>query len=242
MRLRSSDWLVDRPKLTTPLQPGHTVVLYQLLEARWPSVLTWVSGSLLLCFMSASMCSPVSWVHEAITTILFFSSSIVSCPCNINPPLAVAATCSDNLPIPTNGTIAYTGGSTNNRPVGATASYTCTTGYTLSGDTTRTCGIDGVWSGSTPTCQSKWNELCIVCLFSISSPIQVTALSYPHWWMGWLCTVVDPLTSHLSSLVLCTPVTLATLSLEVLSLKAPPGPVWVEGDGMGHLQLVKVSS
>ena len=36
------------------------------------------------------------------------------------------------------------------------ANYTCNTGYTLSGDTTRTCGSDRVWSGSDPTCNGEW--------------------------------------------------------------------------------------
>ncbi len=47
------------------------------------------------------------------------------------------------------------------RSVGTVATYTCDTGYTLSGDTTRTCGSAGVWSGSAPTCQGK--EYKLVC-------------------------------------------------------------------------------
>ncbi|XP_064386377.1 sushi, von Willebrand factor type A, EGF and pentraxin domain-containing protein 1-like isoform X2 [Halichondria panicea] len=70
---------------------------------------------------------------------------------NLVAPTSV--TCSDNLLAPTNGGITYAGGSTDNRPVGATATYSCITGYTLNGGTTRTCGSDGEWSGSTPTCQ-----------------------------------------------------------------------------------------
>ncbi len=54
--------------------------------------------------------------------------------------------------------------------------------------------------------------------------------------------MLDPLTTDQSALVLHTPATLATLSLEVLSLQVvPPGPVGLAGSGMGHLQLVKVS-
>ncbi len=49
--------------------------------------------------------------------------------------------------------------------------------------------------------------------------------------------MLDPLTIDLSSLVLHSPATLATLSLEI-----PPGSVGLEGAGVGHLQLVKVSS
>ena len=33
---------------------------------------------------------------------------------------------------------------------GTVATYTCNSLYTLNGDSTRTCGSDGSWSGSTP--------------------------------------------------------------------------------------------
>ena len=131
--------------------------------------------------------------------------------------------CSD-LPSLTNGDIDYGGaGSTNSRPVDTVATYTGDTGYTLNGDTTRTCGSDGVWSGLASTCQGKRNGLCTVCLLSVSSPIQLTALTY-HWpTEGLITALLDPLITDLSSLAPYTPVTLATLSLEV-----PPGSVWVE--------------
>ncbi len=53
----------------------------------------------------------------------------------------------------TNGVINYNMGSP--RPVNTVATYTCNNGYTLRGDTTRTCGSDGQWSGNDPTCQGK---------------------------------------------------------------------------------------
>ena len=34
----------------------------------------------------------------------------------------------------------------------STATYTCNTGYQLTGNSTRTCQFDGTWSGSSPTC------------------------------------------------------------------------------------------
>ncbi|XP_064386661.1 sushi, von Willebrand factor type A, EGF and pentraxin domain-containing protein 1-like [Halichondria panicea] len=64
------------------------------------------------------------------------------------PPI----TCSD-LINPTNGTIGYDMGTASSRPVYTVATYTCDTGYTLNGDTTRTCRSDGIWSGSSPVCQ-----------------------------------------------------------------------------------------
>ncbi len=86
-----------------------------------------------------------------------------------------------SLTPPTNGVISYSDTTLGN---GTVATYICTTGYTLIGDTTRTCGSDGMWSGFAPTCQRKWNELCTVCLLSVSSPIQLTALTYLHLPMG----------------------------------------------------------
>ncbi len=49
--------------------------------------------------------------------------------------------------------------------------------------------------------------------------------------------MLNPLTTDLSSLVLCTPVTLTTLSLEVL-----PGSVRMVGNGLDQFQFVDVSS
>ena len=41
----------------------------------------------------------------------------------------------------------------------STASYSCNTGSTLTGDdTTRTCLGSGLWSGSTPTCEGKHKQ------------------------------------------------------------------------------------
>ncbi len=75
---------------------------------------------------------------------------------NLHSPLAVAVPCSDNLPAPTNGGITYAGGSTNNRPVNATATYSCIGDYTLFGVSVRTCQSDGEWGSSlAPVCQRK---------------------------------------------------------------------------------------
>ena len=70
------------------------------------------------------------------------------------PPTDPPTTCSD-LIAPTNGMIGYNMGTASPRPVNTVATYTCDTGFTLNGDTTRTCGSDGVWSGSYPTCQRE---------------------------------------------------------------------------------------
>ena len=70
-------------------------------------------------------------------------------------PIEPSTTCSD-LTVPANGMISYNMGTVSLRPVNTVATYTCDPGYTLNGSTsTRTCGSDGLWSGSAPTCQRK---------------------------------------------------------------------------------------
>ena len=66
------------------------------------------------------------------------------------------ADCPDLLPL-TNGMIMYSAGSPGNRPFLSSAVYSCNTGYTLTGGTTRFCVSGGIWSGSPPTCQGEWN-------------------------------------------------------------------------------------
>ena len=77
------------------------------------------------------------------------------------PIMSIEINCFNHETNPTNGMINYNNvGTVSMRPVGTVATYTCDTGYTLNGNTTRTCGSDGMWSGSAPTCQGKWNKVC----------------------------------------------------------------------------------
>ncbi|XP_064386146.1 uncharacterized protein LOC135334769 isoform X3 [Halichondria panicea] len=65
-------------------------------------------------------------------------------------------TCED-LARPANSGIFYNGGTSNLRPPGTVATYTCVTGYRIVGTTsatiTRSCLTNGGWSGSDPTCE-----------------------------------------------------------------------------------------
>ena len=45
----------------------------------------------------------------------------------------------------------------------STAIYSCDTGYTLNGGSTRTCQSDRTWSGSAPTCEGELDN----CLYSV---------------------------------------------------------------------------
>ncbi len=85
----------------------------------------------------------------------------------LSVPVPIVITCFD-LTLLANGDIDYGGaGSPSSRPVNTVATYTCVTGYTLNGGSTRTCGSDGVWSGFAPVCQRKWNGcLFVECIIS----------------------------------------------------------------------------
>ena len=107
-------------------------------------------------------------------------------------PVPIVITCSD-LPSLTNGNIDYGGaGSTDSRPVDTVATFTCNTGYTLNGGSTRTCGSDGVWSGSVPVCQSKeWLNVYVEC---VPVPIVITCSDLPSLTNGdidyiWWCWI-----------------------------------------------------
>ena len=64
----------------------------------------------------------------------------------------------DSLTKPDNGRVDTLNGTT----FGSTATYTCDTGYTLSGSQSRICGADGNWTSFNPLCEGK---ALIVCTF-----------------------------------------------------------------------------
>ncbi|HET7538646.1 MAG TPA: hypothetical protein VFK05_02205 [Polyangiaceae bacterium] len=64
-------------------------------------------------------------------------------------PTCVIANC-PALASPTGGTV-----DAPTLTFGATATYSCNAGYTISGMATRTCQPDGTWSGTAPTCAAK---------------------------------------------------------------------------------------
>ena len=64
------------------------------------------------------------------------------------PPTCVAIDCGA-LPNPTNGRVTLAEGTA----FGATATYSCLEGYARSGSASRTCGADGLWSATAPTCE-----------------------------------------------------------------------------------------
>ena len=72
--------------------------------------------------------------RSPITYLIYLTMKVVNCGSLVNP---------DNGQVDTaSGTI-----------FGRLATYTCDTGYTLSGSKTRTCGADGMWMPSKPLCE-----------------------------------------------------------------------------------------
>ena len=59
----------------------------------------------------------------------------------------------------TDGMLSYNPQGQDQTLLGATVSYTCNTGYTLSGGNMRTCQTNGNWSGAEPTCDGKYSVL-----------------------------------------------------------------------------------
>ena len=57
---------------------------------------------------------------------------------------------------PANGEVFLT-----NTTFNSVATYSCNTGYNLTGDNMRTCLETGFWSGSDPTCSSKYGDIYI---------------------------------------------------------------------------------
>ncbi len=87
-------------------------------------------------------------------------------------------TCED-LARPANSGIFYSGGTSDLRPPGTVATYTCVIGYRIVGTTsatmtTRSCLTNGGWSGSDPTCQ---RELSYANACNYSPSVSVTAVN-----------------------------------------------------------------
>ena len=54
--------------------------------------------------------------------------------------------------------MSYNDGVPNNRPINTVATYHCNTGYTLNGESSRTCDTSGKWNGSAPICTGLWRR------------------------------------------------------------------------------------
>ena len=72
--------------------------------------------------------------------------------------------CNDLL-IPANGNVSCSSGKVGVGYTGDTCSFTCNTGYELTGSNTRTCLSDGSWSGSDGACR-RGEYITISCFLA----------------------------------------------------------------------------
>ena len=81
----------------------------------------------------------------------------------------------DDLSAPANGEImSCSSGRVGVGYEGDTCSFTCNTGYELTGSDIRTCQSDGSWSSSDDVCRRGIQMLCILCIVIINTILQRT--------------------------------------------------------------------
>ncbi len=155
----------------------------------------------------------------------------------VPPQLLSALTCLLTMEL----LITYSSGPANNRTVNTVATYTCTSGYTLSlVDTTRTCGSNGQWSGSAPVCQlqcvsvSEFSDYIFSC--SVCTSLQVSALTCPQMESSPTTCTGSPNNRPVNTVAIRTPVPMAIFSVERVAEL-----VHQKGSGMGRHRPVLVS-
>lgn len=93
--------------------------------------------------------STLAWALETYVIVFctwFYYSSVINCT---------------DLEAPTNGTVTGKGS------FGSVVTYSCDTGFILSGDTNRTCQADGAFTGSAPVCTSTWHVILYIIVISV---------------------------------------------------------------------------
>jgi len=68
------------------------------------------------------------------------------------------------LTVPDNGIISCSLGDDGQASLGDTCNYTCSSGYELSGNVSRSCKLNGNWSGTEPTC-TRGKKLIMLRIF-----------------------------------------------------------------------------
>ena len=103
--------------------------------------------------MNLVVLSSYSYIHRSRNSFVFFEILFkLDQHLHIAFLLSTVVDCGA-LTAPANGQVSHPDGTT----FGQTATYSCNTGYTLVGDSTRTCEATG-WSGDAPTCERM---LCV---------------------------------------------------------------------------------
>jgi Notch-like protein len=100
----------------------------------------------------AAACTPNPCHNAGTCAPLSADTFECSCPAGYSGPTCDTVTMCPNLSAPANGNL-----SVSTYLPGGSAQYECDTGFVLNGNATRTCGGNGQWSGSTPTCVAVTN-------------------------------------------------------------------------------------
>ena len=91
----------------------------------------------------------IGWVTLVFSQHSIQSNAILPSSRNLHGVFLILAVVDcGNLSDPANGQV-----NTSGTTFGQTVTYSCNTGYSLAGNSTRTCQATGNWSGSAPTCQ-----------------------------------------------------------------------------------------
>ena len=89
--------------------------------------------------------------------------------------------------------------------VNSTATYSCNTGYTLTGDDMRTCMETGLWSGSEPICTGKMYA-CVKFTFTCVGKMYVRSQCLLIHEPGSPCTMcINTFIFHFASEIDCGP-------------------------------------
>ena len=114
----------------------------------------WPSSAVTLATLSMTLLRFVGMMEYGVGQIQCVSVSGMECGHSFFEYTLFSTGICFDLPSLTNGMISYNdAGYTNRRPVDTVAIFSCDTGYTLNEDATKICGNDGMWSGSSPTCE-----------------------------------------------------------------------------------------
>jgi len=81
---------------------------------------------------------------------------------------------------PDNGVISCSLGDDGQASLGDTCNYTCNSGYELSGNVSRSCELNGNWSGTEPTC-TRSKKLLMFDSFKYKSHIANLSIHYNNY-------------------------------------------------------------
>ena len=106
------------------------------------------------------------------------NTKLVSIP--VSPSYTVE--CGD-LPIPSNGIVSYS----DTTLINSVATFTCSESYIVTGDSTRTCLLTGMWSGIQPSCERELRSSMYLyllrtcdCIHSVFILVQIKIFMFVH--------------------------------------------------------------